>query len=290
MKLDFLEKDRFLRKDANQNDSTKGAVYTSVNPAPKRGEDFLSKIGRPKGSEEDDGAPNILTGTVITSCFIQTSALPSRIEMQGNDLTFYDDTYEENGRVIGDTSRIIFTHDLNSEEGFIVEKRASIHGTYDNVLSFFATPAKEGYQNYIFIGREGNVPEANVASIHLTVSNDSELPSSVLNGIMEVEYAIDGVLVGRPFSVGDSKTIVNSSFTGMSAVMNAASGGIAGLSYNGDIGIYMASDGPNADWLILGERTTNLSSVGAIWYYKNGSEGLRMRITGFNLQFDATIV
>ena len=90
MDIQELGQDRFLRKDPNQSDQTKDPVYTAANPAPKRGDDSFRKQGRPKGSEEDDGAPNILTGTVIVSCFIQTSALPSRIELQGNDLTFFD--------------------------------------------------------------------------------------------------------------------------------------------------------------------------------------------------------
>lgn len=155
MEINNLGQDRFLRKDSKQDDQTKGAAYAALNPAPKRGDDSFRKIGRPKGSEEDDGAPNILTGTVITSCFIQTSALPSRIEMQGNDLTFFDDTYEKDGEVVGDTSRIIFTHDFNSEEGFVMEKRASVRDTYDNVFSFYALPPKQGRMNYMFYGMEG---------------------------------------------------------------------------------------------------------------------------------------
>jgi len=160
MKFEDLKKDRFLRKDPNQSENTKSAIYTASNPPPKRGDDSFRKVGRPKGSEEDDGAPNILTGTVIVSCFIQTSALPSRIELEGNDLTFFDDTYERNGQIIGDTSRLIFTHGSGKvgevvQQGFIWEKRASIHDSYDNVLSLYALPPKEGKMNYMYFGIEG---------------------------------------------------------------------------------------------------------------------------------------
>jgi len=193
------ENDRWLRKDANQTDRTKSAVYTALNPAPKRGNDAKRKVGQPKGSEEDDGAPNVLTGTVIISCFIQTSALPSRIEMQGNDITFFDDTYSENGELIGDTSRIVFTHGSAKEgqeieSGFIIQKRALIGNTYDNVLEVFS-PNNSPDTNYIFIGRMGTGAERNISDIeiapdHRTAVGDSK---GYVNGIFRVRVSRDGV-------------------------------------------------------------------------------------------------
>lgn len=194
-----LDLDRFLRKDANQGSETKDAVYSAVNPAPKRGNDSMRKVGRPKGGEEDNGAPNLLTGTVITSCFIQTSALPSRVEIEGNDITFFDDTYARTGKVIGDTSRIVFTHGSGREggvvkQGFIWEKRASVHDTYDNVLSLYAMPPKQGKMNYMYFGRDGRGDNAETNYI-LFVINHSTRPvtQDVANGGFIVSTAIDGV-------------------------------------------------------------------------------------------------
>lgn len=249
MDLNQIEKDRFLRKDPNQNDGTKGAVYVALNPAPKRGDDALRKLGRPKGSEEDDGAPNVLTGTVIVSCFIQTTALPYRIEMQGNDLTFFDDTYTQNERVLGDTSRIIFTHASGKEgevvtSGFILEKRASVNNTYDNVLSLYALPAdveNDGH-NFIFIGRNGTYTgfasaiDRNVNSMHLSINKDSnwvpESAISLLNGAFNLEYSIDGEYQAPLLYLGDSQALApGSGLAGFSAFIVGGLGGQTGIGY-----------------------------------------------------------
>lgn len=195
--LSELNFDRFGAKNANQSDQTKDPVFISSNPTPKQ-IDSWRKLGQGnKGNEDDQGASNILTGTVITSCFIQTSALPSRVEIAGNDITFYDDTSTKNGKVSGDTSRIFFTHDIDSEEGFILEKRASDFDTYDNVFSFYALPPKEGRMNYMFFGREGeasnnsfqtNLIQFNVNHSSKTVNNPSA------NGAFEITGTTDGVI------------------------------------------------------------------------------------------------
>lgn len=242
-----LELDRFLRKDPNQTDETKDAVYAALNPAPKRGDDALRKVGRPKGSEEDDGAPNVLTGTVIVSCFIQTSALPSRIEMEGNDLTFFDDTFTQGGVVIGDTSRLIFTHGSGKsgevvEQGFIMEKRASVYNTYDNVLSWYAVAPKPGAHNYMFIGRDARLGAFTpyVHSMHFAVNTDTNFTppadNPLLNGIFEVEYYEDGVNVGRTLIMGRTGAI-STGGVGYSALLIGGDGGVSALGYqqNGEI-------------------------------------------------------
>lgn len=199
MNLRRLKQDRFLRRDPNQTDDTKDSIYTASNPAPKRGDDLLRKLGRPKGSEEDDGAPNVLTGTVIVSCLIQTSALPYRVEIEGNDITFFDDTYSQNGEVVGDTSRLVFTHGSGREgdtivEGFIWEKRASIHDTYDNVLSLYALAPRAGRQNYMYFGRDGRGEHVATNYIEFVVNYDpSAETQAIANGIFAISGAEDGV-------------------------------------------------------------------------------------------------
>ncbi len=194
-----ISSDRFLRRDPNQTDSTKGAVYTALNPAPKRGDDQFRKVGRPNGAEEDSGAKNVLTGTVITSCFIQTSALPSRVEMQGNDITFFDDTVSRGGKILGDTSRLIFTHASGKEaeeivSGFILQKRALIGNTYDNVLELFS-PNNAPDTNYLFIGRMGTGEERNISDIEIAPDHRTEVGDAkgYVNGIFRVRVSRDGV-------------------------------------------------------------------------------------------------
>lgn len=258
MDLNQLDKDRFLRKDPDQTDQTKGAVYASVNPAPKKGDDSTRKIGQAKDSEEDDGAPNVLTGTVITSCFIQTSALPSRIELQGNDLTFFDDTYTQAGKVIGDTSRLIFTHGSGKKgevitAGFILEKRASVFNTYDNVLSWYSPPPPNGAHDYMFIGRNAysQDEERNISSIHFAVNGETNFTpiagNPPLNGVFEVEYSDDTVFKQRLLYMGKSDALLpGNGLTGYSSFMIAGEGGVVGLAYTSGaslaIALYMLND------------------------------------------------
>lgn len=192
-----ISTDRFLRRDANQTDQTKGAAYAAMNPAPKRGDDQFRKVGRPNGAEEDGGSKNVQTGTVITSCFIQTSALPSRAELAGNDLTFFDDTYSRDGKIVGDTSRIVFTHDSGREgeeivSGFVIQKRARIGNTYDNVLEIFAAD-NDPDTNFMFIGRMGTGEERNISLIELTVNHDSQVSNNrgFINGILRFRATRD---------------------------------------------------------------------------------------------------
>lgn len=242
MDLVNLSEDRFLKKSPSQTDQTKGVVYTASNPAPKKGDDGTTKTGQAKNSTEDDGAPNILTGTVIISCFIQTSALPSRIELQGNDLTFFDDTYAQNGQVIGDTSRLIFTNGSAKKggvitQGFIMEKRASGFNTYDNVISWYALDAGPGLHNYMFIGRDGygGDQKRHLNSLHFAINKESDfivLPGNPLNGVLRVEYSIDGVFKNQIFAIGNTTEIFpDVGLAGYSTAMIAGEGGFAGLGY-----------------------------------------------------------
>lgn len=235
MDIKDLGQDRFLRKDASQNDQTKDAAYTASNPAPKLGENGFRKIGRPKGSEEDAGAPNIRTGTVITACFIQTSALPSRIELQGNDLTFFDDTYEQNGQVVGDTSRLIFTHGSAKKgnivtQGFVIEKRASSENTYDNVLTLYAFSPKDGQKNIFYIGRDQRGDTIRLNYIEITVNFDpNATDKSNSNGFFAIGGAYDGKFGTNPNIRVIQNTLIGLSGEGYSVTLGGTQGGIVGI-------------------------------------------------------------
>lgn len=236
--LQDLGQNRFIIRDPDQNDQTKSVPYVALNPKPPVGWSQRGKFGGAQSSTTDGGAPNILTGTVIVSCFIQTSALPSRVEIQGNDITFFDDTMSQDGKIIGDTSRLIFTHNSGKSgevitQGFILEKRASIRASYDNVLSWYATPARQGYHNNMFIGRNGSLDEQrNLHSLYLGVRKDTSANSSYpsnLNGVFAVEYSETEILAHptqRTFIGGSSDGVLGTvGQTGYSSAMTAGDGG-----------------------------------------------------------------
>lgn len=238
MDIKDLGQNRFLIKDPDQSDQTKDVAYVAINPKPPVGANQKGKQGQTDSSSQDAGAPNILTGTVIVACFIQTSALPSRVEMQGNDITFYDDTTSRGGEIVGDTSRLVFTHASGKSgevisQGFILEKRASIRESYDNVISWYATPPKAGYHNNMFIGRNGGLTEdRNLHSLYLGVRKDINALvgyPTALNGVFAVEYSEEVVLTHatqRPFMGGSSAGVLaDPSQLGYSALMSAGDGG-----------------------------------------------------------------
>lgn len=254
--LQDLGQNRYLIREPDQNDQTKGVPYVALNPKPRVGHNQRGKFGGTQASTEDNGAPNILTGTVIVACFIQTSALPSRIELQGNDITFFDDTMSQDGNIIGDTSRLIFTHASGKTgevitQGFILEKRASIRASYDNVLSWYATPARQGYHNNMFVGRNGSLDEQrNLQSLYLAVRKDASANSlypSNLNGVFAVEYSEDELLehpTQRPFMGGSSNGILGTTDqTGYSAAMTAGDGGALYWLYK--------NPGNQSQWIVL---------------------------------------
>ena len=245
MELSKIGLDRNLYRSPAQNEGTKNPEYVAANPQPQLANNTSKNKPTSQNIGDDDGTKNIYTGTVITACLIQTSALPSRVELEGNNLTFYDNTYEENGVVKGDTSRLVFTHDLNSNEGFIMEKRASIYNTYDNVLSWYATPAKAGAHNYMFIGRNAylNDDQRYLNSIHFNVNKDTTFPydsaTAILNGVLEIEYSEDGAQGDtnwKPFFIGNSEA-VSPGLPGFSAFIAGGEGGLSGLGYAAAAGV-----------------------------------------------------
>lgn len=235
MNLIELQTNRNLNKDSTQVESTQGAVYASVNPS--------TPANAPGDYIDTNGTAEVQTGTVITSCIIQTSALPSRAELSGNDLTLFDDTTVQNGAVVGDTSRIVFTHDsgktgANIIAGFIFEKRASVFNTYDNVLSLYSPPAPSGAHNYIFFGRNATEDdeELNVSSIHMAINGQSDFVpepgNPPLDGVFEVEYSEDGVIKASPIYTGKSSSLFpGAGVDGYSSIITGGEGGLSGLGY-----------------------------------------------------------
>ena len=279
MNFSNIENDRFLRKDPDQSSQTKGAVYAALNPTPKRAADDMRKVGRPNGNEEGGAAPNILTGTVITSCFIQTSALPSRVEIEGNDITFFDDTFSRAGELVGDTSRLIFTHasGVNGQKinsGFILQKRALIGESYDNVLELFS-PNNAPNSNYVFIGRRGTGDERNIKVIEIAPDHRTDIGDAdgYINGIFRVRVSRDGVDADYRdgLYVMDRGTESSSREGTVNWLVAAGEGGQVRLSYMPDrdgnpltdaiFDIFISSDGIT----LFGVPISNPGGSGRVW-------------------------
>ena len=288
MTFSNIENDRFLRKDPDQSSQTKGAVYAALNTTPKKAADDMRKVGRPNGNEEGGAAPNILTGTVITSCFIQTSALPSRVEIEGNDITFFDDTVSRAGNLVGDTSRLIFTHasGVNGQKinsGFILQKRALISESYDNVLELFS-PNNAPNSNYVFIGRRGTGDERNIKVIEIAPDHRTDIGDAdgYINGIFRVRVSRDGVDADYRdgLYVMDRGTESSSREGTVNWLVAAGEGGQVRLSYmpNRDdnpltdaiFDIFISADGIT----FFGLPTSNPGGSGRVW-----KDGTTLRIT-----------
>lgn len=260
-----LQLNRNLYKSPQQNDGTKSSEYMASNPIPLGNRQNYRGKPTSQNTGDDDGAPNVITGSVITACFIQTTTLPDRIEMAGNDLTLYDNTFTEDGVVKGNTARMVFTHDLNSQEGFIMEKRASVRNTYDNVISWFATPAKNDRDNYIFIGRNAfqTDQQRNTNGLVFGINTKSDVPGDfsdprqALNGIIRIESAVDGTSQGIVFIAGNALAISGNAITGGSAYMRAYGGGEVGWAYDSAT-VWYAS---NATTILPGAAGVNIGSA-----------------------------
>jgi len=183
----------------------------------------------------EKGAREIITGTVIMNCIIITSALPNRIEIANNDITFYDDTVGSGGTFRGDTSRLIFTRADRDEGTFIMEKRVSINDTFDSVLSWYVTAPVEGHHNWMFIGRDGvDTPEnKNLSVLRISINGEptDDVSTGKPYGSYSVEYCEESVQMNVPIFAGSSRNFIGAGLSGSSSYISASDGGITGLAY-----------------------------------------------------------
>jgi len=246
--------------------------------------DILNRQKKTGGEE----APNVLTGTVITSCFIQTSALPSRVEIEGNDVTFFDNTYTKNGRIVGDTSRIAFTKGKDKEgskieSGFIMQKRALTGRDNDNVLELFS-PDNDPNTNYVFFGRKGTGDERNISVVEISPDHRTSVGDErgYINGVFRVRVSRDGEDKDYRdgFYVMDRGTESSSREGTVNWLVAAGEGGQVRLSYMPDregnpltdatFDLFLSSDG----FTFFGLPTSNPGGSGRVW-----NDGGTLKIT-----------
>jgi len=174
--LKTLNFNRFLGK-YDQEQGTQSTPAMSYMVFNKQGKNFYQS-----GNYDEKDARQIITGTVITNCFIQTSALPNRVELSGNDARFYDDSTGGTGSITGDSASIKFIRADQGTGTFVIQKRHGINDDRENVFEMYYDAAAAGSQlNYIFIGRQG---DASVGSFTDRV---------VLHGVSDVRAEINRV-------------------------------------------------------------------------------------------------
>jgi len=128
--------------------------------------------------------------------------------LEGNDLTFFDDTYVKNGKVVGDTSRLVFTHGsgrsgASIEQGFIWEKRASVFDTFDNVLSLYSLPPKKGKMNYTYFGIDGRGRNGNTNYTAFYINHSTkEVSQATANGAFVISGIVDSDVNVVDFNIG----------------------------------------------------------------------------------------
>lgn len=230
MELKKINVNRFIYK-MDPSPVEENPVYMSVQIGSNRNRQ--DQNNRSTNSEKE--AREIITGTVIMNCIIITSALPSRVEIAGNDITFYDDTTGGGGTFTGDTSRLIFSRADRDEGTFIMEKRVSVNDTLDSVLSWYVTAPVLGHHNWMFIGRDGvDTPENKQLSVLRIAINGVSTDDVVVGkpfGSFAIEYCEESITENVVIFGGSSRNFIGAGRTGSSSYISASSGGITGLSY-----------------------------------------------------------
>lgn len=195
MNLNDLKLNRFLIKTDSTNVSNSDvSSNTSV-------EDYSSNVYRKKNSNnsdanvanENDDAQNVLTGTVISSCFIRTSDRPSRVEISGNDMRLYDDSVGGTGSINGDSSGISFLRSDELPGGFVIRERKGKSSNLDNVMELFFNANTPGGHNFIFLGRDG-IPtpgSINLDSMSIAIHQRTAEPAGTNNGYFAIQTYFD---------------------------------------------------------------------------------------------------
>jgi len=114
------------------------------------------------GVIEHINANTIRSGT-ITGTKIQTNPSGARVVIGGvgedaNDIMLVDDTTGGTGDVLGNTASIDFIRNDDYTQKFVMQKRSGINNADENVFEmFYDTDANNSADNWLFIGRKGNV-------------------------------------------------------------------------------------------------------------------------------------
>ena len=234
MQLNELGLNRHLVKDEGIS-SKDVVVQNSMTP------------GSTSSGSDESAAPGLLTGTVITACLFRSTDQPNKIEIQNNDMTFYDATNGGGGTVTGDSSSIRFLKSRNPLYGFVMTARAGMNNDKETVFELYGLhPEDNLYPNYIYIGRNGRSAINNETGyIGINANIVSSNPAVAQNGAFNVAISIDGVDNLDPnIWAGDSR-ITGYGAGGTSAyLMGKGANGVAGIGHkNTGITLYVDTVG-----------------------------------------------
>jgi len=214
MNFQELKLNRFGYK-ASQTTGTADSQQLTVN---NRGIVPLPADNIKEANDNSKNARQVITGTVITSCFIQTSALPNRVEMSGNDIRLFDDSDGGTGAINGDTASMRFIRSDKQPGDLVLQKRHGVNDDRENVFEmFYSAAAAGGQKNYIFIGRQGDA----------TLGSFTD--QNVLHGIWDVRAEVN-----RVFKYESRPTIYTADYNKLD---NAKQGVLTTIAGEGDDGV-----------------------------------------------------
>lgn len=136
--------------------------------------ELLNQIDE-KGVIKNIDASSIRTG-VLTGAKIQTNPTGARVVIGGegdlrNDILLIDDTTGGTTPVTGNTASIKFARSDDASQVFRIQKRSGKNDNDENVVEmFYEKDANGADENYIFIGKRGDVGDSDIHTDHISLS------------------------------------------------------------------------------------------------------------------------
>jgi len=269
MKFDQLNLNRFGYKVVKMTPE-ETAQYVSSNSNSAKGQ-----VNNNQPSKEEK-APNVLTGTVIMSCFIMTSALPSRVELSGNDARFYDDSKGGGGSISGDSASMRFIRADGLPGALVIQKRHGKNNDAENVFEmFYDESASGGQNNYIFIGRSGIAESTNHTDF------------VVLHGVNSVRAEINRVheYQSRPSIVTFDYNKSDVTKDGVvSLLMSEGEDGIVGMGQMAELLTFVS----NTSFAVGDTITGNITGATGKIIYKFDAKNFAINHTSYGVNFSTS--
>lgn len=106
-----------------------------------------------------------ITGSTITGGTLQTATSGDRVVITGNDSYFYDATTGGGGTITGNVASIFFPRTDGANGQFVIQKRKSTVSNNGNVMELFFTSRHATADNYLFLGRSGNISDTRYTDV-----------------------------------------------------------------------------------------------------------------------------
>ena len=213
-------------------------------------------IGQPT-TIEDKANDSISAGKMVSSQF------KNRLETS-QDMEYLDNSTGGNGIITGQTASIKFTRSDDKTKSFLMQKRAGVTNTQNNVFELYPIKANLNAFNYIYIGVDGMHKDVSVNSyVELGANIDTTKSYSSQNGAIVMALNRNGVATAySQVSVVDARSR-NSSNVGVDVELIATGNdGIVALqTESGSQAIVVARTYIS----IIGLPTSNPGGSGILW-------------------------